>query len=490
MEFQDNDSSLHDGLLSKIRHFYSLRISLTILRLMTQEWNKHNLISQFFKLFASSNDKEVREIFDNSLLSSPKRQMFSLKNSVFLGMILKINLKDQGSLALLERVYLNFLLRRLPVQHHLINSRIGDISSSKHLFLNKKLLDAKNRFERSHIAYALPFKELEMIDSNCLVNNRGVVFDRKGRAFFSDPSIKEVIASNAGLQDILVRLNKSKDLAYFAKKHNRRNKMISGSYIYLASRCSSNYWHFLIEDAVRLLDFKLENPDLHIDGVAIAEDSVKVYREVINYIYPEIDILLIANDEYIRFEKAYAPKSYLVLDDQPTFGVRETFNYDLTRIERLRSMFLEMADIKTESFGSKIYVRRNSEHRLIEGESELFKELIDKGFNVLDLSEFTFLEQVRIFNNAEVIIGLAGAAWANLVFCSKTSRVLSLVGEDAAPWDMHEVIARDLNLNYTQYLVKHSETTNFFYTNYLHRDVTLSERDIDGILEWIEAQRV
>lgn len=488
IKFQNNDSSINAGILSKIRHFHSLRISLTILRLLTQEWNREKLISQFFKLFSSSNDQEVREIFAKSLMSGSKKQIISLKNSVFIGMILKLNLKDRGHLTLLDRIYLNLLLRKLPIQHHLINSRIGDISTSKKLFLNKRLLDAKSYFERTHITYALTFRKMEIIDSNCLVTDRGVIFDRKGRAHFNDPSIKEGIASNAGLNSLLVRLNKSKEIAHFAKKNYTTRKVESESYIYLASRSSSNYWHFLIEDAVRLLDFKLKNPDLQIDGIAISKDTVRVGREVISSIYPGVKILSIKSDEYIQFKEAYTPKSYLVLDDQPTFGVSETFNYSLAKIESLRSMFLEMANIKTELFGTKIYVRRNSGHRLIQGESELFKKLIDNGFNILDLGEFTFLEQIRIFNNAKVVIGLAGAAWANLVFCSKTTRVLSLVGEDAAPWDMHEIIARDLNLSYTQYVVQHSETTDFFYTNYLHRDVTLSETNIHEILEWVEAQ--
>jgi capsular polysaccharide biosynthesis protein len=488
VDLQDENLPQKYGIFSKIRHFQSLRISLTVLRLVTQEWNKHKLLSLFYKLFSSSNDAEVTEIFAILSMSSRKNQMFSLKNSLFIGMILKVNLHDQCGLTLLERIYLNFLLRKLPIQHLLINSRINDISTSSHGFLNKRLLEAKSYFERTHVAYALPFRKLEIIDSNCLATDRGVVFDRKGRAYFNDPSIKREIVSNAGLHDVLVRFDRSKDLAYFAKKNVKHGRMYPGNHIYLASRCSSNYWHFLIEDAVRLLDFKCDNPNLHIDGIAVSGDVVKVGREIISYIYPEVSILSIPNDRYIQFERAYAPNSHLILDDQPTYGVSKTFNYSLSRIERLRNKFLEMEDIGTKLFGSKIYIRRNSGHRLIEGETELIKKLIEKDFNILDLSEFTFLEQVRIFNNAKMIIGLAGAAWANIVFCSKSSRVLSLVGEDAAPWDMHGIVARDLNLSYTQYVVQHSETTDFFYTNYLHRDIALSERNINEILKWVGDQ--
>ena len=189
-ELQDKSSSLNQGILSKIRHFHSLGISLTVVRLLTLKWNKQKLLSHFFRLFGSSNDEEVTAIFDNLHSSDGKKQKVSLKNSLFIGMVLKLNLKVQTGLTLSERVYLNFLLRKIPIQHKLVNSRIGDISTSSHKLLNKRLLNAKKYFERSHTTYVLPFRNLDIIDSNCLTTERGVVFDRRGRAYYNDPSIK------------------------------------------------------------------------------------------------------------------------------------------------------------------------------------------------------------------------------------------------------------------------------------------------------------
>ena len=65
-------------------------------------------------------------------------------------------------------------------------------------------------------------------------------------------------------------------------------------------------------------------------------------------------------------------------------------------------------------------------------------------------------------------------------------RVLSLIGEDASPWDMHKVIATNLGLSYTQFPLQHLDSYELFYTNFLHRDVVLSNSDVEKILEWVE----
>jgi hypothetical protein len=73
------------------------------------------------------------------------------------------------------------------------------------------------------------------------------------------------------------------------------------------------------------------------------------------------------------------------------------------------------------------------------------------------------------------------------MFSPKGTRVLSLIGIDAAPWDMHEVIAKDFGLNYQQLILNHVDGDEFFYSNFLHRDVRVTEDDIARVLSWISS---
>ena len=43
------------------------------------------------------------------------------------------------------------------------------------------------------------------------------------------------------------------------------------------------------------------------------------------------------------------------------------------------------------------------------------------------MKDFHFSDQVKIFSNAEIVIGLHGAAFANLCFCKPGTKVFELV---------------------------------------------------------------
>ena len=57
--------------------------------------------------------------------------------------------------------------------------------------------------------------------------------------------------------------------------------------------------------------------------------------------------------------------------------------------------------------------------------------MISHGFQSLTLSKLSFIEQVKIFNSAETVVGLHGAGFANLVFCKPGTKVLELKSKTA-----------------------------------------------------------
>jgi len=57
-------------------------------------------------------------------------------------------------------------------------------------------------------------------------------------------------------------------------------------------------------------------------------------------------------------------------------------------------------------------------------EQQLGEKLVGQGFSAIQPECLTFAEQYYLFANAEVIVGATGAGLANLVFCSKSTRVI------------------------------------------------------------------
>ncbi len=88
------------------------------------------------------------------------------------------------------------------------------------------------------------------------------------------------------------------------------------------------------------------------------------------------------------------------------------------------------------SLGKRIYVRRNSGVRKLLNDQQVSNLLVSAGFTIVAPEEFSFSEQVRIFSQAEFVIGATGAAMANLIFCPPGSKMHVLIAqhEDMPYW--------------------------------------------------------
>lgn len=52
-----------------------------------------------------------------------------------------------------------------------------------------------------------------------------------------------------------------------------------------------------------------------------------------------------------------------------------------------------------------------------------------KGFKSIFLEDYPFEEKVAIFNEAKIIVGLHGAAFANIVFCKKGVKIIEILNK-------------------------------------------------------------
>ena len=71
-------------------------------------------------------------------------------------------------------------------------------------------------------------------------------------------------------------------------------------------------------------------------------------------------------------------------------------------------------------------------------------KLIDKGFEPVILGNFHFKNQIKIFNNAEIIVGLHGSGFANLSFCKPGTRVIELKSKTAGKVIEHLALTNQL----------------------------------------------
>ncbi|HJV75041.1 MAG TPA: glycosyltransferase 61 family protein [Noviherbaspirillum sp.] len=108
----------------------------------------------------------------------------------------------------------------------------------------------------------------------------------------------------------------------------------------------------------------------------------------------------------------------------------------------LRERFLESVGLDSKPLprcrrGRRIYLGRRSEGRKLRNESEVQNFLAKFGFEIVYPEDFTFKEQIKLFNEAECIIGPHGSAFVNAIFCKQGAKVASLVhsyGANFAAW--------------------------------------------------------
>lgn len=148
------------------------------------------------------------------------------------------------------------------------------------------------------------------------------------------------------------------------------------------------------------------------------------------------------------------------------------------------------AECKTK----KLYLSRGEGVRSISNNAEISKILLDKGFSIPDLYAMSFLDQVRLFKSADIIIAPHGSALSNIIFCNEGTKILELFPEGYAT-NCFGVISLIKKHNYT-YLVgcdpkKNTSTVVDFHCSSMNSVLLWIQADYyintEILLNWLES---
>ena len=263
------------------------------------------------------------------------------------------------------------------------------------------------------------FKNLKRTDmigtkfiSNLFKHNEFIVFygdfylDGK---FFFPISIKH----NAGSSELFGNLAPIKYRKYFEQDfyddtldQNNNMEIIENSLI-LGS--SGNYYHDLIDFYSKIFSFD-SKIDSNIDKVIIGKSFLKdPIITLINKINIQKKLVSINNETKI-FKSSYfvSNKNFLKIN-----------NF-------YRHLFLDPNAKQTKN----IYISRNdSKNRSITNEKDVVNYLKKFDFEVYELSKISFLEQIKIFCEAKIIVSMHGAGLTNLIFCKPETTVIEIAAD-------------------------------------------------------------
>ena len=86
-----------------------------------------------------------------------------------------------------------------------------------------------------------------------------------------------------------------------------------------------------------------------------------------------------------------------------------------------------------------------------------------KGRISVNLSDLNFIDQVKLFYNAECVVGLHGGGFANTIFCEPNTKIIELKSLNAGP--VIENLAKSNNLNYHTVTVKSKDVLKSKFPN-------------------------
>ncbi len=231
-------------------------------------------------------------------------------------------------------------------------------------------------------------------------------------------------------------------------------KKIRGKVLSLLAGGGSNlnYWHWLFDVLPRIELFNQLFKVEELDYLLVPNYSEGFQKETLRILnFTEERILSSLNYRHITSEELYVTQHpYLIKDID-----KDELNFPIWIIKWLRLKFLKQSGLSKKNLPRKIYIDRADSRyktRKIINDNEVKNFLQTKGFSSLKLGDYSFLDQVEMFNKAENIVGLHGGGFANIIFCNPNTKILEL--RTANTGQIIENLAIKNNLNFSKLEIK------------------------------------
>ena len=229
-------------------------------------------------------------------------------------------------------------------------------------------------------------------------------------------------------------------------------------------------------DSIKINDNRLVNkPSNMTYPITICLEKQK--GPMINIIKETFEIL---KDRYIFIDKLPSDKEYEIVSiyGEPCF-LNTASNNPTNVFPFLRELFLSRVDTTKYENSKRFFIGRkkslitkNTYHkttiRTLLNEQEFIKKL--KTFNItcIYLEDLSVEEKIKLFNNAELIIGTNSSALTCLLWCNINVKIIEILNKPicCGKGDHYKLISNTLNLKYYRYSdIDDDKNGNFIIKN-------------------------
>jgi capsular polysaccharide biosynthesis protein len=248
---------------------------------------------------------------------------------------------------------------------------------------------------------------------------KNVIINPRSSAFLSSDGIfVDSYCQNELFDQGLIEINN----ATKAKIRPNKLKQIQEGF-FLAGLGSQNWYHWLIEILPKIMVINdcstrtilvsqyLIKHETMLDTLKIVLGSNKydlvVMMDDCNYFVREL---------YYCEAISYLPYNFIV----PRSLKLSDFFYNRSFLVYARERFLEYFrnNIHSKKYENELVYIVRRDHRVPTNQELLIVKLQEYGFKTISIEELNLEEQMSLFQNAKLILGITGAAFANLIFAN------------------------------------------------------------------------
>lgn len=246
---------------------------------------------------------------------------------------------------------------------------------------------------------------------------------------------------------------------------------------------SHNYAHWLTEVLPRIALFARHCAQ---DGAACLVDAdlhANIYRSLDLVLGGRCKVVRVPKDRRVLVDELLyvGCTGYVPLEHRPPRLTAQSQGFfSGEALKQMADWILSCTGTSSaKSFAKKICIRRNSGVRCLVNAEALEQALLNVGFTIVEPEKLSFDEQVRTFAEADVIVGATGAAFANIVFANKRSRIYVLMAEHPEmPYHYWTRLASCMGLNLKYVLCKQSDRLH----NRFHADFVIPPAQMDALI--------
>lgn len=167
------------------------------------------------------------------------------------------------------------------------------------------------------------------------------------------------------------------------------------------------------------------------------DDQLKevIYKEINKY--TNVEIIIVNENEAVRTPIAYyveRPCKFTDHEDYVEIGdsVQPKIVSDIIKQNLVNPYLSSLSGLETTPKYKLYLSRKNGKYRNLTNNDEVEQYFKDRGYFIFEPHTVSLEEKIRIFNNAEVIVGPFSSAFSNMIFSKSGTKVLMFTNYNRA----------------------------------------------------------